>query len=68
MESKSLNSTFRSISDIQEFELRVILNVVSLFSHFAMILQYFKNCHYFRFDRLSISFEMSEGIAIEFGT
>ena len=41
MESKNLNSTFRCTSDIQEFTLLVILYVISLFSNFTIILQYF---------------------------
>ena len=70
MESKNLNSAFRSISDIREVKLRILSDIISVFSNFTVILQYFKNCHYFSFDRLSISFEfeMSERIAVEFGS
>ena len=68
MESKNLNSAFRSISDIREVKLRILSDIVSKFLNFTVILQYFKYCYYFSFDKLSISFEMSERIAVEFGS
>ena len=68
MKSKNLNSAFRRISDIRYVKLRILLDIVLVFSNFTVILQYFKNCHYFSFNRLSISFEMSERIAVEFGS